>query len=124
MEEISESTYSFFDKTFISDENKMNLFSNIVNIVKTNENLPHKSAKASVSYVIYNLIKHGVIIDVESLNNEYNKYLNHIFTNFNQYRINLGKYTLSHLFYKFSNNYLLENYNEQIYKLQEIQPES
>lgn len=119
-----EGNFNFLTKEFISDSNKINLFSNIVNIVKTNENLPHKSAKASVSYVIYNLIKHDVIVDIDSLNSEYQKYLNYIFTNFNQYQMSLGKYTLSHLFFKFSNNYLLENYNEQIYKIQEVQPES
>lgn len=113
--------YNFLDKDFIDDVNKITLFGEVVSFVKANVNAPNKSTKVSICYVLYKLIKHGVVNN-ESVVQQINAYLNYINTNINQYTIDLGtKYTLQDKFLKFSNNYLLENFNEQIYQVQEIQ---
>lgn len=113
--------FKFLDNEFLEDVNKITLFGEVVGFVKANVNAPNKSTKVSICYVLYKLIKYGVVTN-ESVHQQINAYLNHINTNINQYTIDLGtKYTLQDKFLKFSNNYLLENFNEQIYQVQEIQ---
>ena len=114
--------YKFLDDEFLNDVIKFTLFCDVVKFVKANVNAPNKSTKISVCYVLFKLIKEGIVIDNDSMMLQINNYLNHININFNQFNIDLSnKYTLQDKFIKFSNYYLLEKINEQIHPIQEIQ---
>ena len=119
---INREKYKFLDEEFIEDIIKFQIFCDAVNFVKANVNAPNKSTKISFCFVMYRLIKEGIVIDNDSMMLEFNNYLNHVNTNFNQFNIDLSnKYTLQDKFIKFSNYYLLEKLNEQIHPIQEIQ---
>lgn len=105
---INYDKYSFLDDELKNNSNKMMLFDDAINQIKTNIATPYKSSKISIIYVIYKLLLNDKISTRDQMINEINDYLQYMNNNFHNYSQNLGKFTLSHKFLKFSNNYLLE----------------
>lgn len=105
--------YPFLGEEFLNNSDKIFLFDEAIKTIKANIVTPNKSSKASFAYVMYKLIFHGKITNLEQLTNELNEYMQYVNVNFNNYSQSIGKFTLSHKFYKFSNNYLLEKLKDE-----------
>jgi len=113
---ILKDKYRFLDESILDNQENLLLFDACVNYIKQIYLEFDKYAKGSCIFIINKLMLHNLITE-DNFRSEIDKFLNDLNINYNNYISGFKfKSTKNHFMRKFSNKYLLENY-EQIYKV-------